>query len=156
MSKIRKDESQSDPEHLVQAFAAAGNFPKDREAVILLAQQLKRASEDFHVPMADIVRECVDSSSWCPTPHDLRNIAGELRDKAKKAPLGCQVCQGSGWRSFQKHVDPLNDGKGYMADYADFCDCERGRWMRQCEKDRKTEAATKKGKFHGNDNRATA
>ena len=141
MSKVgkQKRDDQGDPEDLVQAFAACSNFPKDRAGILALAQELRRASDDFHVPMAKIVRECGDSSSWCPTPHDLRNIAGEMRDKAKKAPFGCEVCQGSGWRSYQHPVN-LND-------YADFCDCARGRWMRQAEQDRKTEAnANPKGK----------
>lgn len=139
MAKLGKksDGKQEDPESLVQAFAACGNFPKDREGVLHLAQELKRASEDFHVPMETVIRECHDISQWCPSPHDIRNVARELHERAKpKAPLGCEVCRGSGWRSY---VHPVNGN-----DYADFCECSRGQWMRSMERQRKEEAAAKK------------
>lgn len=139
MAKLgkKREESQPDSESLVQAFAPCGNFPKDREGLLQLAQELKRASDDFQMPMESIIRECHEISQWCPTPHELRNVAKGMREELRpKAPLGCEICQGSGWRSY---VHPVNGN-----DYADFCPCARGQWMRSMERQRKEEAKAKK------------
>jgi len=68
----------------VQAFATAGNFPKTVEGVRALADALDRAARDTGLLMAAIVRECLDSSAWCPTPFDLRGVALSLRDKGRE------------------------------------------------------------------------
>lgn len=68
----------------VQAFATAGNYPKTVEGVRALADALDRAARDTGLLMAAIVRECIDSSPWCPTPFDLRGVALSLRDKGRE------------------------------------------------------------------------
>ena len=82
MGRIRKtnEPHEGNPEDLVQAFAPASNFPKERAGVLALAQALRRAADDFHIAMTDIVRECSDVSSWCPTAADIRNVARSMRD----------------------------------------------------------------------------
>jgi hypothetical protein len=135
------------PMELVAAFARCSNYPRDSEGILMLAQGLKRASTASGVAMEAIVRRCTESSVFCPTDFDLFKVAEELKvESAPKAPMGCELCKGSGWQSFQKHVDPLNDGIGYMADYAKPCSCDRGRWMDAERKRRKAEADAKKGK----------
>lgn len=79
MPKLNQDHSPESAEELIQHFAAAGNFPEDHNGVIALCSALKRASNDFDIPMSDIVRECSDSSAWCPTPNDIRNVAFSMR-----------------------------------------------------------------------------
>ena len=72
----------------VQAFAAAGNFPKEKAGVQALADALERAACDTGMTMQAIVDECLDSSAWCPTPFDLRGVALSMRDKARHAKEG--------------------------------------------------------------------
>ena len=82
MGKIKRDGSEPEeaPEDLAQAWAAAGNFPKDRLGVLALAQALKRAATDFRIPMRAIVDECCSISAWCPTPYEIRSVAMGMRD----------------------------------------------------------------------------
>ncbi len=151
-----------DPLDLVGTFSRSSNFPKTKEGIQFLAQGLFKASKASGVAMADLVDRCAELSGFCPTDHDLLRVAEEMRierveEKRPKAPLGCEVCQGSGWQSFQRMVSP-GGVVPYLADYADFCACARGVWMRQCEKDRKLEAAEKKkkGRFNVNNNQPAA
>lgn len=81
----------------------------------------------------------MDTAQRFPTVADLaaafRDIdPPELPDySTDRGPMGCEACQGSGWRSYQKHVT-LPNGVGYVAEFADFCDCAKGRWKRDAVK----------------------
>lgn len=105
MAKLNRKEGdeQGNPEDLVQAFAPCGNFPKERHGVLMLAQALARASKDFGIEMAAIVRECSDSSSWCPTPADIRNVAMSMRDSARNKRKGSQFAE---WEQIYGPPDP--------------------------------------------------
>ena len=137
---------QAGPEDLVTAaFSRCSNWPKTREGLLGLAQGLKRASDASGIAMDAILARCALLSQFCPTDFDLDKVAKEMAIESQpKAPSGCAICRGSGWESFQKHVDPLNTGVGYMADYARHCSCARGQWMAAQERRRKEEAAAKK------------
>jgi len=81
MAKLNKTtEPQQNPEDLVQVFAACPNFPKERAGVLALAQALKRASDDYRIPMQEIVQQCGDISSYCPTPRDIRSVSMGMRE----------------------------------------------------------------------------
>src|ERR1017187_130178 len=111
---MQNEKLEIDPLDLIGVFARSSNFPKTKEAVQFLAQGLSKASKASGVEMSDIVDRCAELSGFCPTDHDMLKVAEEIRvQRAQasrpKAPLGCTQCQGSGWQSFQRHVDPLND-----------------------------------------------
>ncbi len=79
---------QQDPEKLIQNFAACSNFPREREGVLALAQALKRASDDFGIPMAEIVQQMTDISTYCPVPREIRSMAMSMRDDRRNRQLG--------------------------------------------------------------------
>ncbi len=94
MPKLNKrDDDAEQPEDLIQTFAACQNFPKDRAGVLALAQALARASSDFRIAMSDIVRYCADSSTWCPTPRDIRMVAIGIRDDRRNKARGNQQAE---------------------------------------------------------------
>ena len=92
-------------EMVIRAFSRCQNYPKERAGVLGLAQGLRAASDRFGVPMADIIRECVESSSYCPTDTDLLAVARGLtaRDQPALKPWNphpkCPECGDSGWRT---------------------------------------------------------
>jgi hypothetical protein len=92
------------------------------------------------------VDHLVDTSSRVPPPAALKEAILETPvPEREKAPLGCEICNGSGWRSFQKMVHP-SGVDAYLADFATFCGCERGQWMKAKEQERKAEVSAKGNK----------
>ncbi len=143
-----KFEDERTPLDMIECFSRCANFPRTVEGMQFLAQGLVKASRQTGVAMQTIVDACAAQSQYCPTDHDLMTVAAEIRAERKaestpKAPLGCEVCRGSGWKSFQRPVS-IASVAPYTADYADFCDCSRGQWMRMMERQRKEESAAKK------------
>ena len=110
LERASRGETETDePEELViRAFSRCGNYPKERAGVLGLAQGLLKASEKFHVPMQRIIQECIESSTFCPTDHDLLEVARALKkvpDKPKETKCSFGLCDGSGWReSFMLHT----------------------------------------------------
>lgn len=103
MSKLKKTESQENAEELIQEFAAAGNFPKERAGVLALAQALSRAAKDFGLTMQAIVQACSECSQWCPTPHELRNMAMSVRDSIRSKNA---ISQHAKWDRMYGSPDP--------------------------------------------------
>jgi len=82
---------------LIYEFATCGNFPKDIAGLEALAAALERASTDTGITMSAIVRECSGSSAWCPTPHDLRAIATQMKATLRQTKEG-------NWRAAQERI----------------------------------------------------
>jgi hypothetical protein len=96
------ESEETGPEDLViRAFSRCSNYPKERAGVLGLAQGLRASADKFGVSMSAIIAECVSTSSFCPTDHDLLEVARALRpaDKQEKHDR-CRfgLCDGSGWR----------------------------------------------------------
>jgi hypothetical protein len=104
------------PEDLViRAFSRCQNYPKERAGVLGLAQGLATAAARYGVTAEAIVRECVESSVFCPTDTDLLNVARGMRPAdggEHRHPTKCpyELCDGSGWREVchlhSKHAEP--------------------------------------------------
>jgi len=88
---------------LIQAFSACSNFPKDRAGVEALANALQRWAQETGITMSAIVDECMSSSSWCPTPYDLRGVALSMRDKIRQAKEGNKHAE---WERIYGPADP--------------------------------------------------
>ena len=84
---MRKKTDLSEPPAIeqIQAFGAAANFPKDIMGVRALADALHQAAADTGMTMKAIVRDCTETSPWCPTPFDIRGMALAMRDKIRRA-----------------------------------------------------------------------
>ncbi len=101
MGLDRTETSTAGSEELVmRAFSRCQNFPKERVGVLGLAQGLQGASDKFMVPMSSIIAACVRESTFCPTDHDLMNIARGMQPDKQVGPRACpnDLCDGSGWR----------------------------------------------------------
>ena len=153
MSKLHKthdnDQPEQAPEDLViSAFSRCQNYPKERTGVLGLAQGLRNAATVSGTQMAAIVARCQELSQYCPTDYDLLQVANELALLSRpRAPMGCRECQGSGWRSYVKHVETA--AGEYDAHYAEYCSCERGNYLRlarqeQARKNEEKKAAARK------------
>ena len=102
---------------------------------------------DVDAHCAAVVDAVIDSTDRVPAPATIRSVAATIPAPNHKGPqTECSICDGSGWQSFVRSVTIPAVGS-YMADFADFCPCARGQWMRDCEKKRKEEAAAKAKKF---------
>lgn len=74
-----------------------------------------------------------------PTAAEIRDMAAAI-PAVEKSPDGCEICGGQPWVSVTKRaVDP--SGVEYTTFGAKRCDCAKGQWFRQ--KDRENEAKRK-------------
>jgi hypothetical protein len=148
MKLTEEEQDETAPEELVAAFSRCSNYPKDKEGVLFLAQGLRKAATASGTQMAAIVARCQELSQYCPTDYDLLQVANELALLSRpRAPMGCRECQGSGWRSYVKHVEAA--AGEYDAHYAEYCSCERGNYLRlarqeQARKNEEKKAAARK------------
>lgn len=86
---------------------------------------------------AAIIDAVIDTSERVPPPSAILSAAETVPAPNHKGPMGCTICAGSGWQSFTRN--------GY--DCADFCPCDRGEWMKACEKQRNEEKDAKARRF---------
>lgn len=153
MSKVdrllHEDDNEQAPIELVKSFSRAVNYPRDHEALQFLAQGLAKASRATSASMRAIVDRCLELSDRCPTDFEMIKAGESIKGPITvKAPMGCEKCQGSGWFSFQKLVEPI-PGAPYMADYAKHCDCEAGQFLAAAERKRNEERKAKQDKQAG-------
>lgn len=97
-----EDQYEGIPEDLVSAaFARCTNYPKDRAGVLGISQGLRTASEKYNVSMNAILRECTNTSVFCPTNLEMLNIARSLNppEETKQENRKCayDLCDGCGW-----------------------------------------------------------
>ena len=116
-----------------KAFAACGNYPSEPEAQKLLADTLEAVCHAQQLDPYLLVQHCVQTSSWCPTPFDLRAAAAAMADERRQAPAGCAQCEGTGWVHSVRHV--VTAAGEYDADYSGLCKCPLGEFIRQGERD---------------------
>ena len=104
--KSNTSEEEKTPGELIVRFERCANWPRDPEGVIALAQGLRKAATEYGQSMESIVDRCASLSQYCPTDYDLRTVAQEMRDDARRAAGGiqpwqrkeiCQKCGGTGW-----------------------------------------------------------
>jgi hypothetical protein len=121
--------------------------PQDEEEIDSLMAEYRRIAQRDAKSLAHFLRavdRLIDSASRVPPPAELVQSLRETPvPEREAAPLGCGTCNGTGWRSFQKWVSPAGV-EPYMADYADFCACDRGIFMRKADAARKEEQAAKR------------
>ena len=85
------------------------NFPKEGPAIEELVNTLARAAQSI-THASQIVQECLDSSRYAPTPHELRNYAAEIIPRKPAKRWNCDYCDGTGWRRrYELHT--YADGK---------------------------------------------
>jgi hypothetical protein len=84
-------------------LACLGNFPTETAAVEALARALERAAMDSGIRMQAILDECFQTSQWCPTPLDLRTLAGAMKDKAREKREGNKHAK---WREIYGEPNP--------------------------------------------------
>jgi hypothetical protein len=66
---------------------------------------------------------------------DVSEIAAKTR-KLDAGPEHCPICAGGDWVSFKKMVAP-GGVEPYEAEYSARCNCARGRWLLQKEREEK-------------------
>ena len=82
------DEEPKTPMELIAAFSRSSNFPRDVAGLQFLALGLVRASQQYEVPMDELVTKCLDLSAFCPTDADLMKVGAEIfeaRQRVKEA-----------------------------------------------------------------------
>lgn len=119
---------------------------EDAKALAIEYRRVLRSSVQSDEHLRAVADFLIDRCEKVPPPAQVSNAAIEVSDPgSQKAPLGCDVCRGSGWKSFSRTAH--TPAGSYMADYADFCDCDRGVWMREIERQRKAEGESRKVKY---------
>ena len=115
--------------------------PQNSEDAEQLMAEYRRIARRDARSLAHFLRavdHLVDTSSRVPPPAMLANAILETPvPEREKAPMGCEICQGNGWQSFTRMV-----GK-QLLDYADFCVCDLGQFLRNAEIKRKQERSSK-------------
>lgn len=75
-----------DPIDLIWRFATCKNFPRTEEyALRILAQALAGAAKKYSLDIRDVVERCIEVSEYCPTEHDLREVAREIHEEQQRA-----------------------------------------------------------------------
>ncbi len=130
-------------EQACKAFSACANYPSDIEGRKLLAETLESVCKSQGLDPYDVVRRCTEASSWCPTPFDIRKIASQMSDAKRRAPAGCEVCDGTGWVHSVRRVEtPAGE---YDADYSELCRCALGQFIAQGERSMREARAARGG-----------
>jgi len=114
------------------------NYPSDEEGRKLLAQTLEAVCHAQAIDPYELVKRCTSLSSFCPTPFDLRQMAGEM--SRKKAPAGCEVCEGTGWVASVRRVSP-GGIEPYDAEFRALCKCPLGEFIRKGEREMRQKKA---------------
>ena len=122
--------------------------PTEREESAELQREyrrvLSRCLSDQH--LVAVVDYVIDSSVRCPPPADLARALDVVAPPEKaKAPMGCEVCKGTGWEHFEQTAYTM--AGNYTADYCRFCSCERGQWMKKSEEQRAEKRNEKSGRL---------
>ena len=137
---IRESFGTSQIKRLMRLPFAPG-APEDAKA---LTEEFRRVLRSCisEAHLGAVIDSLMDSCTRVPSPAEVAEAVRTVTapDRAK-APLGCGTCQGTSWYSYTKRITSVCGTQDY--DFADFCSCERGVWMRQMEKTRKEEEAAK-------------
>ena len=88
---------------LLRNFCTCANWPKDRDGMVGLAENLVKASTRCGIAMQAIVDLCRDSSALCPTAHDIHRVASEMKVRMDEAKRQNQEAQ---WRKQFGKADP--------------------------------------------------
>lgn len=97
MKQREESESPEFPEDLIPKFSRCANYPRTPLELRYLTMGLARAAGKTGIPMEEIIEECLVSSEYCPTDHDLLTVATYLkqqRDRSKKSTVN----QEAEWR----------------------------------------------------------
>lgn len=115
-----------------KAFAACANYPEEIAARNLLHETVASVCHAQGLDPYQLIKRCAAASSWCPTPFDIRAMASRMTDESRRAPAGCERCEGIGWiHSVRLVVSPLGD---YEADYSGHCKCPLGDFLKAGER----------------------
>ena len=129
----KRGETKGSASDAVRGFSACMGYPTDPEGQKLLAQTLEAVCHANNIDPAELVKRCAAASNFCPTPFDLRQIAAEM--SRKKAPAGCELCEGTGWVHSVRHVESATFE--YDADFSELCRCPLGEFIRAGEREMK-------------------
>lgn len=76
-----EQDQQQNPAELIGRFERCPNFPKTPEGIVFLAQGLAQAARTTGIDATDIVDACAAIGRFCPTDHELLNVARNIRDR---------------------------------------------------------------------------
>lgn len=119
--------------------------PAERDDIQAVAEEFKRVLKtrvvtDAHC--AAVIDHLMAHAQRCPPPAEVIEAAERVEaPDAVKAPMGCQQCHGSGFRSFTRKVKA--GVHEYEAEIADFCQCALGEFKRAGEARDKAEREAK-------------
>lgn len=88
---------------LLRTFSACANWPKTRDGMVGLAEQLVASSQRCGISLQAIVDICKESSPLCPTAHDIQRIGSEAKARLDDAK---QENQRTRWRKEYGPADP--------------------------------------------------
>lgn len=90
-----------------------------------------------------IIDRVMQSNDACPTPHELKAVAAEVRRQEDLAPTGCPICNGEPWVTVEREViDALSKLPMKRLGSA-RCTCSKGQWFRM--KDRENQIKREQG-----------
>lgn len=81
MDRERDEQEQDFADELVPVFERSVNYPKTSEGFQFLCMGLVKASTYTGISMRDIVERCREMSEYCPTDHDLMQVARDIKIK---------------------------------------------------------------------------
>lgn len=90
MSRRNKPETiiEKLPGELIMQLASMANFPQEKAAVEVLAKALERAATETGLRMQAILDDILAGGAWCPTPYDIRALAGAMKDRLRERREG--------------------------------------------------------------------
>lgn len=78
---MESEKSEVSPLDLIERFSRCQNYPRTVEGIQFLAQGLVHAQQTTGIEMEVIVGHCATISQYCPTDHELLNVARSIRDE---------------------------------------------------------------------------
>ncbi len=121
----------------IMRCSALQRFPLYPEGIKELREALKHSAGNSMERARKVIDALMADRDTCPSPHEIRAAGEMVRQQEDRAPDGCEICRGQAWVSIQVTRPDIN-GIMMTFDGAKRCDCTKGQWFRQ--KDRENDA----------------
>lgn len=108
----------------IERMANLAGFPHLPAAQLEYRRVLRRITEMDKEFLHNLITDLIDSTTVCPTPADLIQLAGAKRQRASQtvANVDCPHCQGLGYITVTRQVR-ISRLEPYDADFARPCQC---------------------------------
>lgn len=131
------EEKQKNPyTEQIMRCSSLQKFPLYPQGVKELKETL-RSSAQTPSRAERVIDKVMAERDTCPTPKELRQLAGEVLRAEDAAPTGCEICNGEPWVTVSKQIRDAITGELETRLGSKRCHCAKGQWFRMKDAENK-------------------